>query len=34
MILIVMRCADMVRVHPKQIAAKCARCGHAVGIYP
>jgi len=33
-ILLVMRLADMVRVHPKQITALCARCGNAVGIFP
>ena len=32
--LIVMRLADMKRVHPEQITDKCAGCGHAVGIYP
>lgn len=33
-ILIVMRLADMTRVHPDQITGHCARCGHEVGIYP
>ena len=33
-ILIVMRLADMVIVHPEQITGSCARCGHEVGIYP
>ena len=32
--LIVMRLADMHRVHPEQITDKCARCGHEVGVYP
>ena len=33
-ILIVMRLADMVRVHPEQITGSCARCGKEVAIYP
>lgn len=33
-VLIVMRLADMVRVHPKQITARCERCREHVGIYP
>ena len=32
--LIVMRLADMTRVHPDQILGKCASCGHVVAIYP
>ncbi|MET3995059.1 hypothetical protein ABID65_006725 [Bradyrhizobium sp. S3.9.2] len=32
--LIVMRLADMKRVHPKQIEATCSACGHVVGVYP
>lgn len=32
--LTVMRLADMKRVHPKQIEATCARCGHVVAVYP
>lgn len=32
--LIVMRLADMHRVHPDQITGACAACGHEVGIYP
>lgn len=32
--LIVMRLADMHRVHPQQITAHCAVCGHEVGVYP
>lgn len=32
--LIVMRLADMKRVHPDQITGKCAGCSHDVGIYP
>jgi hypothetical protein len=32
--LLVMRLADMKRVHPKQILGKCAECKHVVGIYP
>lgn len=32
--LIVMRLADMKRVHPDQIVSKCATCGHAVGVFP
>lgn len=32
--LIVMRLADMHVVHPKQITARCSRCGHDVGVYP
>lgn len=32
--LVVMRLADMWRVHPKQITDACDLCGTAVGIYP
>jgi hypothetical protein len=32
--LIVMRLADMHRVHPEQITAKCHGCGHVVAVYP
>lgn len=32
--LIVMRLADMERVHPEQIVATCSSCGHEVGVYP
>lgn len=32
--LIVMRLADMRRVHPQQITRRCALCNHEVGIYP
>ena len=32
--LIVMRLADMTRVHPDQIEAKCSGCGHVVAVYP
>ena len=32
--LVVMRLADMKRVHPDQITGKCRTCGHDVGIYP
>jgi hypothetical protein len=32
--LIVMRLADMHRVHPDQIEAKCSQCGEVVGVYP
>lgn len=32
--LIVMRLADMKRVHPDQITAKCSGCGHVVAVYP
>lgn len=32
--LLVMRLADMVRVHPKQIVSRCSKCGEAVGVYP
>lgn len=32
--LLVMRLADMHRVHPRQIEAKCSRCGHVVAVYP
>jgi hypothetical protein len=32
--LIVMRLADMKRIHPDQITATCARCGHTVAVYP
>lgn len=32
--LIVMRLADMERMHPNQIVSKCATCGHDVAIFP
>ena len=32
--LIVMRLADMQRVHPDQITAQCSKCGATVGVYP
>jgi hypothetical protein len=32
--LIVMRLADMKRVHPLQITAQCSKCGETVGVYP
>jgi hypothetical protein len=33
--LLVMRLADMKRVHPKQDnSRKCSNCGHVVGIFP
>lgn len=32
--LIVMRLADMHRIHPDQITAHCSECGHEVGVYP
>lgn len=32
--LIVMRLADMHRVHPEQITGRCHGCGHVVGIFP
>jgi len=32
--LLVMRLADMTRVHPQQTLGKCALCGHVVGVYP
>jgi hypothetical protein len=32
--LIVMRLADMTRVHPEQITGTCSRCSHEVGVYP
>jgi hypothetical protein len=32
--LVVMRLADMKRVHPKQITGTCDGCGHSVGIFP
>jgi hypothetical protein len=32
--LIVMRLADMHRVHPEQIVSRCMRCNHEVAIYP
>ena len=34
MMLIAMRLADMVRVHPHQVRGWCSRCGEEVGIYP
>lgn len=33
-ILIVMRLADMVRVHPDQVTMRCSQCHHEVGVYP
>lgn len=33
-VLIVMRLADMYRIHPGQIGGACNRCGHTVSIYP
>ena len=33
-LLIVMRLANMTRVHPDQITATCSVCGHVVAIYP
>lgn len=33
-LLLAMRLADMHRVHPEQITARCARCNHEVGVYP
>jgi hypothetical protein len=32
--LIVMRLADMARVHPRQIPRHCDGCGHLCGVYP
>jgi hypothetical protein len=32
--LIVMRLADMKRVHPDQITARCSKCKAEVGVYP
>lgn len=32
--MLVMRLADMTRVHPQQITATCSLCGHEVGVYP
>ena len=32
--LLVMRLADMKRVHPKQIEATCSKCGEIVAVYP
>lgn len=32
--LIVMRLADMERVHPDQITAHCSKCREPVGVYP
>lgn len=32
--LIVMRLADMKRVHPEQIEARCGVCNEVVGVYP
>ena len=32
--LIVMRLADMTRVHPDQIIRKCTKCRHKVAVYP
>ena len=33
-ILVVMRLAEMARVHPAMITSICGNCGHKVGIYP
>ena len=33
-VLIVMRLADMKRVHPEQIERTCSKCGHVVAVYP
>lgn len=33
-VLIVMRLADMHRVHPDQVLDKCCKCGETVAIYP
>lgn len=32
--LVCMRLANMTRVHPQQITARCSNCGETVGIYP
>jgi transcription elongation factor Elf1 len=32
--LLVMRLADMERVHPDQITLNCSVCNHEVGVYP
>jgi hypothetical protein len=32
--MIVMRLADMKRVHPDQIEARCAKCNEMVAVYP
>jgi hypothetical protein len=32
--LIVMRLADMVRMHPDQITAQCSECKHDVAVFP
>lgn len=32
--LIVMRLADMTRVHPDQITSRCSKCNEEVGVYP
>ena len=32
--LLVMRLADMHRVHPDMVTRVCHKCGHKVGIYP
>jgi len=32
--MIVMRLADMTRVHPDQITAQCSGCGETVAVYP
>ena len=32
--LIVMRLADMKRVHPDQITTQCSKCGETVAVYP
>lgn len=34
MILVVMRLADMHRVHPRQIERPCSKCGEVCAIYP
>jgi len=33
-VLVVMRLAEMRRVHPDMITSLCDGCGHKVGIYP
>ena len=32
--LLVMRLADMARVHPDQIESRCQTCHHRVGVFP
>jgi hypothetical protein len=34
MMLIVMRLAEMARVHPAMITRRCDRCGEVCGVYP